>query len=79
MDEATSEVDSESERLIQDALGRLVENRTAFIIAHRLSTVINADKIVVLDDGKIVATGNHQELYSSCELYRHLYDLQFRV
>jgi ABC-type multidrug transport system fused ATPase/permease subunit len=79
MDEATSEVDSESERLIRDALSRLLLNRTAFIIAHRLSTVLDAEKIVVLDGGGIVSSGNHRELYANCELYRRLCDLQFNV
>ncbi len=79
LDEATSEVDSESERLIQEALNKLLKDRTALIIAHRLSTVRNADRIVVIEDGKIIGNGNHQELYSRCDFYRYLYDLQFSV
>lgn len=78
-DEATSELDSESERLIQDALNNLLKNRTSFIIAHRLSTVRSVDRIVVLNAGKIVGNGTHQELYDDCKLYRYLHDLQFKV
>jgi len=79
LDEATSEVDSESERLIGDALTTLLRDRTSIVIAHRLSTVLSADRIVVMDDGRIVDTGSHAELYRDCVLYRRLCDLQFRV
>ncbi|MBI4722397.1 MAG: ABC transporter ATP-binding protein [Candidatus Stahlbacteria bacterium] len=76
-DEATSNLDSESERLIQNALAPLIKERTTFIIAHRLSTIRNADKIIVLDNHKIVGEGKHQELYENCPVYKELYDKQF--
>jgi subfamily B ATP-binding cassette protein MsbA len=78
LDEATSSLDSESEAQVQDALERLMKNRTTFVIAHRLSTVQNADKILVLEDGRIVESGTHGELISRDGLYGHLYALQFR-
>jgi len=71
-DEATSELDSESERLIQDALRELCKDRSTLIIAHRLSTTINADVIVVLDKGSVIDMGKHSELYERCEFYREL-------
>lgn len=77
LDEATSNLDSESERLIQNAIESLVQNRTTFVIAHRLATILNADKLVVLDEGKIVEQGTHEELYNLCGAYRQLYDGQF--
>lgn len=77
LDEATSNLDSESEQLIQEAITPLMKNRTTFVIAHRLSTILNADKIIVLDEGKIVGQGNHRELYRTCKVYRKLYDEQF--
>lgn len=78
-DEATSSLDSESEQLIQDAIERLMKDRTVLIIAHRLSSVISADKIVLLDDGRIKATGTHDELMERSDRYRHLYELQFAI
>jgi len=78
LDEATSSLDSESEAQVQDALEHLMENRTTFIIAHRLSTVQHADTIIVLDDGRIVQMGTHRQLISSSGLYKQLYELQFR-
>jgi subfamily B ATP-binding cassette protein MsbA len=78
LDEATSSLDSESEAQVQDALYRLMSGRTTFVIAHRLSTVQHADRILVLDKGKIVEDGTHQELLAKGGLYSHLYELQFR-
>jgi subfamily B ATP-binding cassette protein MsbA len=77
LDEATSSLDTESERLVQAALERLMENRTVLVIAHRLSTVQHADRIVVLEHGHVVATGTHAQLLEQGGLYRRLYDLQF--
>ncbi len=76
LDEATSALDTESEKLVQDALNNLMKNRTSLIIAHRLSTIQSADIIVVLESGKIVEQGNHQELISRNGLYRKLIDMQ---
>jgi len=78
LDEATSSLDSESERLIQQALTRIMKNRTTLIIAHRLSTIRNADTILVIDDGRIVESGTHDELVRKPRgIYRKLHDLQF--
>ncbi len=78
LDEATSSLDSESEAQVQEALYRLMQNRTTFVIAHRLSTVQHADRILVLDEGKIIEEGTHLELIGQNGLYSHLYELQFR-
>jgi ATP-binding cassette subfamily B protein len=77
LDEATSALDAESERLVQGALDRLMQNRTTIVIAHRLATVLEADRIVVMDHGRIVAQGTHGELVRSNELYARLAALQF--
>lgn len=77
LDEATSSVDTRTERLIQKAMGKLVKGRTSFIIAHRLSTIVNADRILVLRDGDIVEQGTHRELLNLNGFYKELYDSQF--
>ena len=76
LDEATSALDTESERLVQDALERLMENRTTLVIAHRLSTIKNADEICVMHEGVIVERGRHSELYNMDGYYRKLCDMQ---
>ena len=76
LDEATSALDTESEKLVQDALNNLMKNRTSIVIAHRLSTIQHADKIVVIDKGQVIETGNHQELMSQNGLYKRLIDMQ---
>ena len=75
-DEATSQVDANSESKIHKAIEQIMKNRTTFLIAHRFSTVVSADVIVVMDDGKIVAQGQHEELIKSCLLYQSLYETQ---
>ena len=76
LDEATSALDTESERLVQEALERLMKNRTTIVVAHRLSTIVNADLICVLQEGKIVERGTHKELISKDGVYRHLVEMQ---
>ena len=76
-DEATSALDTEAEKNVQLAIDQATKNRTVLVIAHRLSTVLSSDKIVVLDKGEIVGIGKHQELLKSCERYKTLYQLQF--
>lgn len=77
LDEATSALDTESERLVQDALDKLMTNRTTFVIAHRLSTILHADKIVVMEDGEIKEMGKHEELLETDGIYKKLYETQF--
>jgi ABC-type multidrug transport system fused ATPase/permease subunit len=79
LDEATSSLDVQSEKLVQEALEKLIKGRTTFIIAHRLSTVRNADKILVLEKGKIIEQGNHQELIEKKGAYYKFYSLQFEI
>jgi subfamily B ATP-binding cassette protein MsbA len=78
LDEATAALDTESERLVQDALNRLMPDRTTLVIAHRLSTIEHADQVLVLDHGKLVERGTHAELLAQGGLYSHLHRMQFR-
>ena len=77
LDEATSQIDSDSERKIQEALEEITEGRTTFVIAHRFATIARADMVVVLDQGRIVAAGRHDQLMTSCPQYVRLYETQF--
>jgi ATP-binding cassette, subfamily B, bacterial MsbA len=76
LDEATSALDTESEKLVQDALNKLMQNRTSLVIAHRLSTIQNADMIIVLEDGRIIEKGTHQDLLVNDGIYRKLVEMQ---
>jgi subfamily B ATP-binding cassette protein MsbA len=78
LDEATSQLDTQSERLVQEALNSLIQGRTVFVIAHRLSTVKHASKIVVISDGAIAEEGSHEQLLAQGGLYKRLYDIQFQ-
>jgi len=77
LDEATSALDTESERLVQTALNNLMAGRTTIVIAHRLSTVRRADRIMVMEKGRIAEVGTHQELLERGGIYRRLYEMQF--
>ena len=78
LDEATSALDTESERMVQDALEKLMKNRTTIAIAHRLSTIRHADEICVLHEGQIVERGKHDELLKSSPVYLEIYNSQFK-
>ena len=77
LDEATSALDAESERLVQMALTNLMRDKTSIVIAHRLSTIRKADKIVVMEKGRVLQTGTHTELLDAGGTYKRLYELQF--
>lgn len=77
LDEATSSIDTETEKIIQDAISRVLEGRTSFVIAHRLSTVRNADRILVIRDGRVIEDGTHRELIKARGYYYSLYSNQF--
>jgi ABC-type multidrug transport system fused ATPase/permease subunit len=77
LDEATSAIDSESEQLIKAATETITQGRTSILIAHRLSTVQHVDKIIVMDQGRIVEQGSHEDLLAKQGVYRRLFDLQF--
>jgi len=80
LDDSTSSVDTETEAEIRDALNELMENRTTFIIAHRIQSVMIADLILVLDKGRIIQTGTHEELVAQADgMYRRIYDIQTRI
>ena len=77
LDEATNSLDSENEKLVQIALAKLKENRTTIMISHNIHSIINSDKIIVLDKGNIIAQGSHKELLDSCALYKKLYSTSY--
>lgn len=78
LDEATAALDNESERLVQEALAKLIPDRTTLVIAHRLSTIEHADQVLVLDEGRLVEQGTHVALLARGGLYAHLHAMQFR-
>ena len=78
LDEATSSLDTESERIVQNAINNLIKNKTTIVIAHRLSTIHNSDKIFVFKNGKVVDSGKHEFLVNNCEEYKSLYHNQLK-
>ena len=78
LDEATSSVDSESEMMIQKAISEILKNRTSIVVAHRLSTIKEVDKIIVIDSGEIKEMGNHKELLEKNGFYKKLYEMQYK-
>ena len=76
LDEATSSLDSENEQKIHEAMARLTKGKTTLLIAHRFSSIRLASRIIVLEDGAVIADGPHDQVYAKCELYRKLYDQQ---
>ena len=79
LDEATSALDTESERVVQKALDNLMKGRTSFVVAHRLSTILNADMIVVFNKGGVEAIGRHEEIIRTSPTYKKLYEMQFKA
>ena len=79
LDEATSSIDTRTEKLVQDGMDKLMKNRTVFVIAHRLSTIQNAKAIMVMDHGKIIERGNHEELIKQKGVYYQLYTGKFEL
>ena len=79
LDEATSALDTESERVVQKALDNLMKGRTSFVVAHRLSTILNADMIVVFNKGGVEAIGRHEEIIKTSPTYKKLYEMQFKT
>ena len=78
LDEATSSIDSESETMIQKAISEILKNRTSIVVAHRLSTIKEVDKIVVIDSGEIKEIGNHKDLIQNNGFYKKLYEMQYK-
>ena len=78
LDEATSSLDSETEKKIQDALKILTENKTTIVIAHRLSTILNSNKIYLIDSGKVIDSGKHEDLLIKSKLYKNFYEKQIQ-
>ncbi len=76
LDESTASIDPETETKIQNAIEKLTNGRTVLMIAHRLRSIVNCDRIIVLDEGRVVGNGTHEELMKSCEVYKKLYTLQ---
>ena len=79
LDEATSALDNESERIVKESLTRLMKGKTSLIIAHRLSTIQHADRILVVNKGKILCSGKHEELLNTCKIYGNLYQQQVNL